>query len=320
MGDAVPRGKIGVLPGFRISAGLVATVAVALLQSGCAPQQPSASSSGGLSLTITPAPAQADATASATGLSLAATEPVTTLPAAAAAPVLPMPAAIVEEPKAPKTRLSSIGSLEVERENAVAKIGKPYKVAGLWYVPKHQPDYDETGIASWYGPTFHGKSTANGEIYNQSRLTAAHPTLPMPCLVEVTNLANGRKIVVRVNDRGPYKRGRILDLSAKAAKLLGYQGNGTAEVRVRYVGKAPLNGDDRAEQEFLSKQAWYTGGGAGAPKTEVAEVDFSAAIDMGDPAPDLTAPASQQPAPVLKAPVVAAAAEPIRLKRVASSK
>lgn len=320
MGDAVPRGKIGATPRFRISAGLVATIAVALLQAACAPQQPSASSSGGLSLTITPPPAtQSQTAAAATGLSLASSEPVqVSLPAATAEPVLPMPAAIVEEPKAPKTKLSSVGSLEVERENAVAKIGKPYKVAGLWYVPKHQPDYDETGIASWYGPKFHGKSTANGEIYNQTRLTAAHPTLPMPSLVEVTNLANGRTIMVRVNDRGPYKRGRILDLSAKAAKLLGYQGNGTAEVRVRYVGKAPLNGDDRAEQAFLSKQAWYKGGGASAPTTEVAEADFSAAIDMGDPEPAVTAPAAT-PAPVLEAPI-AASVVPVRLKRVAASK
>lgn len=318
MGNAVPRGRFGVLPPFRVIAGCAAAVTVALLQSACAPQQPSAASSGGLSLTITPAPsAQLPSDAASTGLSLASAESAPAVaPAAIEAPALAIPAAIVEEPKAPKTRLSSIGSLEIERQSATMKIGKPYKVAGLWYVPKHQPDYDETGIASWYGPKFHGKSTANGEIYNQSRLTAAHPTLPMPSLVEVTNLANGRTILVRVNDRGPYKRGRILDLSARAAQLLGYQGNGTAQVRVRYVGKAPLNGDDRHEQEFLTRQAWYSGGGEGKPK--VAEVDFTAAIDMGDPEPDLPAPAAE-PAPVLKVPVVATLEAP-RLKRVANSK
>jgi rare lipoprotein A len=246
-------------------------------------------------------------------LSLAASDPATV---SQAAPVIAMPPAVIDEPAPKKTELSSLGSLDVERQNAIVKVGKPYKIAGLWYVPKHQPDYDETGIASWYGPKFHGKSTANGEIYNQNRLTAAHPTLPMPSLVEVTNLANGRTILVRVNDRGPYKRGRILDLSARAAQLLGYQANGTAQVRVRYAGKASLNGDDRHEQAFLTQQAWYSGGGDAKPM--VAEADFTAAIDLGDPEPDLPIPAVK-PAPILKAPVIATLQSP-RLKRVANSK
>lgn len=240
-------------------------------------------------------------------------------PPPAAAP----PAAPAEAPTR-KPALSSMGDLALEREKAVQKIGKPYKVAGLWYVPKHQPDYDETGTASWYGPKFHGHSTANGEIYNQTRLTAAHPTLPLPSYVEVTNLANGRTVVVRVNDRGPYKRGRILDLSARAAQLLGYQSNGTAQVRVRYVGKAPLAGDDRYEQEFLTKQAWYSGG-AVAKTSEVAAVDFTASIDEGDPAPAMSIPAAVEPAaaPALKAPLVASISAPPKTKqqrRVASSK
>lgn len=297
----------------RTTGALSACVVLATIQGGCAPQPAAPSSSTGLSLTITPPPAsQSEAASASAGLSLVSTEPAA-LPQAA--PAIVIPPATIDEPPPAKTSLSSVGSLGTERQNAVAKVGKPYKVAGLWYVPKHQPDYDETGIASWYGPKFHGKSTANGEIYNQSRLTAAHPTLPMPSLVEVTNLANGRSVLVRVNDRGPYKRGRILDLSAKAAQLLGYQGNGTAQVRVRYVGKAPLNGDDRREQEFLTKQAWYSGGD-GKPAT--VEADFTADIDMGDPAPALPAPAAG-PAPVLQAPIVATLETP-RLKRVANSK
>jgi rare lipoprotein A (peptidoglycan hydrolase) len=221
--------------------------------------------------------------------------------------------------------LSRLGDLALEREKAVLKVGKPYKVAGLWYVPKHQPDYDETGTASWYGPNFHGKSTANGEVYNQTRLSGAHPTLPLLSYVEVTNLANGRTVVVRVNDRGPYKRGRILDLSARAAQLLGYQSNGTAQVRVRYVGRAPLAGDDRYERDFLARQAWY-GGAATANATQVAEVDFTASIDMGDPAPAVATdaiPAEVETEPTLKAPMVATvlvAPATTEKQRVASSK
>jgi rare lipoprotein A len=124
----------------------------------------------------------------------------------------------------------------------VYKVGQPYQIDGTWYYPAEQPDYDETGIASWYGPTFYGRRTANGELYDGDALTAAHRTLPMPVNVRVTNLENGRSIVVRVNDRGPYARGRIIDLSRHAAELLGVVQNGTARVRVTYIGRADLNG------------------------------------------------------------------------------
>src|SRR5215469_1749838 len=100
----------------------------------------------------------------------------------------------------------------------VYKIGQPYQVDNVWYYPREQPDYDETGIASWYGPTFYGRHTANGEMYDGNALTAAHQTLPMPVNVRVTNLENGKSLVVRVNDRGPYSRGRIIDLSKRAAE------------------------------------------------------------------------------------------------------
>jgi rare lipoprotein A len=115
------------------------------------------------------------------------------------------------------------------------KIGKPYKVDGQWYYPKEEYEYTETGIASWYGPGFQGKKTASGEIFDTNELTAAHRTLQMPSLVRVTNLDNGRSVIVRVNDRGPFKRGRVIDLSQKAAELLGYKNIGTAKVRLEVL-------------------------------------------------------------------------------------
>lgn len=121
--------------------------------------------------------------------------------------------------------------------SGVYKVGKPYQINGVWYYPKEDYGYDETGIASWYGPGFHEKATANGEIYDQNELTAAHKTLPMPSLVRVTNLDNGRSIVVRVNDRGPYANGRIIDMSRRGAQLLGFDGPGTAKVRVQILAE-----------------------------------------------------------------------------------
>jgi rare lipoprotein A len=124
------------------------------------------------------------------------------------------------------------------------KTGDPYQVAGIWYVPHDQPNYDETGIASWYGDAFHMKATANGEIFDMNQFSAAHTTLPLPSMVEVTNLDNGRKLTVRVNDRGPFVGRRVIDLSHAAARELGYDRQGTAHVRVRYVGPAPLAGPE----------------------------------------------------------------------------
>jgi rare lipoprotein A len=126
--------------------------------------------------------------------------------------------------------------------NPVYKVGTPYQVAGVWYYPQEQPSYDETGIASWYGSEFSGRLTADGELFDRAAISGAHPTLPMPSNVRVTNLENGKSIVVRVNDRGPYVNGRIIDLSEGGADLLGYRGKGTARVRVTYIGKADLHG------------------------------------------------------------------------------
>src|SRR5215470_17373272 len=115
------------------------------------------------------------------------------------------------------------------------KVGKPYQVDGIWYYPKEDWSYDETGIASWYGEQFHGRYTANGEVFDLNGLTAAHHTLPMPSMVEVTNLENGRSLELRVNDRGPFAAGRIIDVSRQAAQLLGFERNGTAKVRVHLM-------------------------------------------------------------------------------------
>ena len=115
------------------------------------------------------------------------------------------------------------------------KVGDPYQIDDIWYYPKENPDYRETGIASWYGKPFHGRSTANGEIYDMNGVTAAHKTLPLPTYVRVTNLENGRALTVRVNDRGPFVHGRIIDLSRRSAQLLGFEKNGVARVRVEAV-------------------------------------------------------------------------------------
>jgi len=135
-------------------------------------------------------------------------------------------------------------SVNIRKGGGRYVLGNPYKVAGRWYRPQENTAYDKTGIASWYGPNFHGRLTANGEIFDQNRLTAAHPTLPLPSYVRVQNLANGRSVIVRVNDRGPFTSSRLIDLSKRSAEVLGYIDDGTARVRVTYVGRAPIEGDD----------------------------------------------------------------------------
>lgn len=126
------------------------------------------------------------------------------------------------------------------KPNPHYKVGNPYQVAGKWYYPAEDDQYDSIGIASWYGDDFHGKLTANGEVFDMRRLTAAHKTLPMPVMVEVENLENGRKVLLRLNDRGPFVDDRIIDLSHAAATYLGFAEKGLAKVRVRYVGRAEL--------------------------------------------------------------------------------
>lgn len=134
--------------------------------------------------------------------------------------------------------------------------GVPYKVDGVWYQPREDAAYDRVGTASWYGELFHGRRTANGEIYDMERLSAASPTLPMPVYARVTNLENRRSIIVRVNDRGPYRSNRIMDVSRRSAEALGFRHKGTARVRVQYLARAPLNGDDSYERRYLASQGW----------------------------------------------------------------
>src|ERR1700754_3449246 len=125
------------------------------------------------------------------------------------------------------------------------RVGKPYTVDGRMYAPAEEDvNYREDGVASWYGDDFHGRLTANGEVFDMDGLSAAHKTLPMPCYARVTNLSNGKSLIVRVNDRGPYHGDRLIDVSHKAAELLDFKGNGVARVRVEYVGRAPLEGSD----------------------------------------------------------------------------
>lgn len=132
----------------------------------------------------------------------------------------------------------------VPRGGGTYRVGKPYVVAGRTYVPEENPNYRAEGLASWYGDAFHGRLTANGEVFDMTSLTAAHPTLPLPSYARVTNMANGKSVIVRVNDRGPYHGNRLIDVSNTAAKLLEFRENGIGRVRVEYVGRAPLEGSD----------------------------------------------------------------------------
>jgi rare lipoprotein A len=150
-------------------------------------------------------------------------------------------------------------SQSVPKGGGVYKVGNPYRIAGRWYVPREVTRYDASGTASWYGTAFHGRRTANGETYDMYALSAGHPTLPLPSYAYVTNLDNDRTVLVRINDRGPYVKNRMIDLSWRSAHELGYSGQGLARVRVQYAGPAPLDGNDTAEQRHLASQTWYRG-------------------------------------------------------------
>lgn len=132
----------------------------------------------------------------------------------------------------------------VPKGGGVYRVGKPYVVAGREYVPHEDVNYSAVGLASWYGDDFHGRYTANGEIFDMNSISAAHPTMPLPSYARVTNLANHRSIIVRVNDRGPYARNRLIDVSVHTARLLGFYGEGVTKVKVDYIGRAPLAGSD----------------------------------------------------------------------------
>lgn len=163
----------------------------------------------------------------------------TPAPAASAAPAPAEPTTGASERK-PRSRNRTASAQPPAGPRL--KVGSPYRIDGKLYVPAYDPDYDEVGVASWYGEEFHGRKTADGERFNMFSASAAHTTLPLPSIVEVTNLDNGRSIQVRLNDRGPFKSGRIIDLSRGAADRLGYLEKGLARVRVRYVGPARPDG------------------------------------------------------------------------------
>lgn len=188
------------------------------------------------------------------------------------------------------------------------KVGSPYQIKNVWYYPAEDYEYSETGIASWYGPNFHGKKTANGEIYNQNDLTAAHRTLPLPSAVRVTNLENGRSLVLRINDRGPFAHGRIIDVSRRGAQLLGFERNGTAKVRVdilpdesRQLKVAAINGGEQQLQVAASPREAVvskplpagSGASAGSPPAQSARQ-----------APVQTAPLEPAPAQASRAPAL----------------
>jgi len=132
----------------------------------------------------------------------------------------------------------------VPKGGGAYRVGQPYTINGQTYYPTDNPSYRAEGVASWYGPDFHGRLTANGEIFDMHGISAAHPTMPIPSYARVTNLDNGRSLIVRVNDRGPYARNRVIDVSIGAANALGFYGEGLARVRVEYVGRAPIGGSD----------------------------------------------------------------------------
>lgn len=182
--------------------------------------------------------------------------------------------------------LPGVRAVRMPRGGGREQVGKPYKIRGKWYYPREDMAYDKSGTASWYGAAFHGRRTANGEIYDMNQLSAAHPTMPLPSYARVTNLANGNSVIVRVNDRGPYAHSRLIDMSKRAAEMLDYTGSGTAQVRVQYVGRAPVEGND---DQYL--MASFTGGSGTAEPFDPMQPNVLTA--MAGPTPDLPGVAVQ---------------------------
>jgi rare lipoprotein A len=201
-------------------------------------------------------------------------------------------------------------------------IGHPYRIAGHTYYPSENTSYTAVGMASWYGAAFHGRRTANGEVYDMASLTAAHPTMPLPSYARVTNLSNGYSVIVRVNDRGPYHGGRVMDVSSRTADALAFKGEGTARIKVEYVGPAPLEGSDDntllaslrtdgspANLNGYSAPVMVASAGGAEPGLSPFQALFAQARAAPPPAPE------PQPEPVRVAaaepePVLVAAAEP----------
>lgn len=199
------------------------------------------------------------------------------------------------------------GAVEEDAPPPKYKVGNPYQIKGIWYYPAEDYDYDETGIASWYGAQFHGRKTANGQVYDMNALTAAHRTLPMPSYVRVTNLENGRSLILQVNDRGPFARSRILDVSRRGAQLLGFQRQGTAKVRVQILADR-----SRAIAARLKGNAQLAKVGSPItvdrlPKPKVNAQQLPPIAGAGN------APPPASPAPAAPAPAVTAPPPPVEL-------
>jgi|UPI00068DADB5 rare lipoprotein A len=167
------------------------------------------------------------------------------------------------------------------------KVGNPYQIQGVWYYPAEDFEYVETGIASWYGPQFHGKPTANGEVFDMNQVSAAHRTLPLPSWVRVTNLENGRSLEVRVNDRGPFAHGRILDMSRRGAQLLGFEKQGTARVKVEILKDQSLALKNSMVNQIAAKDSPIKSAGMAKPQVSAQSLSVP---DGGK--------AAAQPAPV----------------------
>src|SRR6185369_4098570 len=195
------------------------------------------------------------------------------------------------------TKVAAVGA-PIPKGGGHYMVGEPYRIAGKTYIPREDPKYAQVGIASWYGANFHGRETANGEIYDLDGVTAAHPTMPLPSYARVTNLDNGRSMTVRVNDRGPFVDNRIIDVSRTVARMLGFEDEGTAKVKVEYVGPATLDGND--EKTLLASYR-----GPGAAPADVVNFPVRVASTQSQPAP-----AAPQAAPAPAAPRVAQATPP----------
>jgi rare lipoprotein A len=199
-------------------------------------------------------------------------------------------------------------------------VGRPYTVAGHRYYPAENPSYSAVGMASWYGAAFHGRRTANGEVYDMASLSAAHPTMPLPSYARVTNLENGYSVIVRVNDRGPYHGGRVMDVSSRVADVLDMKAMGTAKVKVDYVGPAPMEGSDDSQllaslrtdgspANMIGYSAPVMMASAAAEQTETIWSFFSGGGRGGQQAQPQEQPEAQ-PAPAPEPPPVQVASAP----------
>ena len=227
----------------------------------------------------------------------------------ASAPVQPQPVA------AP---VAAVTTEQNQAPDGAFKVGTPYQINGKWYYPAENYNYVEEGIASWYGQDFQGKRTANGERYDMNAVTAAHPTLPLPSMVHVTNLDNGRQLDVRVNDRGPFHSTRIIDLSRRAAQLLGFYDVGTAHVRVEIDPVASMNLKNLALKEHPPEMPKV----AAAPREAISEASL-APLPVVAQGPEITpapAPVAAQDAPLANTPAVNAQPKPQAKPPVAKPK